>query len=115
MNQILPSLMAYLVQVPVILVWLTGIVLAIVFWKRQPRVALLAVIAFAGFLVMNVINTYLNLWLPLTLQRQGMQLSMIATLQTVRGILSSLASAALWALIVAAIFGWRKENQAPQE
>ena len=103
---ILPTLASYLVQGPILLVWLVGFILALVYWRRHPRVSLLTVIALLIFLGETLAGTYLNLWLPLMLTGRGVQAA--ATVFLIKSILTSLILAIAWALLVAAIFGWRR-------
>jgi hypothetical protein len=107
MERLIPTLTVYLTQLPVILVWLIGLVLALVYWRRHPTVSLLAIIAIVGFLVTSLVGTYLSVWLPLTLQERGWSIGRIGILMTARGVIGSLISAVLWALLLAAVFGWR--------
>ncbi len=52
-----------LMQVPVFLVWLVGLVLALVRWKRHPKVSLLTCIAFVMFFAEIPFFFYLNFYL----------------------------------------------------
>ena len=93
-------------SIPLVLVWLVGIVLALIFWRRHPQVSLAALIALVGFLTISLLDTALRIWL---IQRQG--ISKFAEIAPFLSIFFSLARAALWGLILVAIFGWRKEAQ----
>jgi hypothetical protein len=105
----LNSLLAvYIVDVPVVLVWLIGILLAIVFWKRHPRVSLLALIAFIGLLVLKLAGTYLNGWLPMNLDQSGWTVTQMGIRQGIFALISAVLSAGFWSLLLAAIFGGRK-------
>jgi len=108
MERILPTLINYLVQVPVLLAWLIGLILSIVFWQRHPRVSLLTLIALAVLFVETLIDTYLSLWLPLGLREQGLTLAQTGRIIATKQVLTSLVSAVAWVLVIAAIFGWRK-------
>jgi hypothetical protein len=107
MERLVPTLTVYLTQLPVILVWLIGLVLSLVYWRRHPTVSLLAIVAIVGFLITSLIGTYLSVWLPLILQERGWSIGQIGMLLTARSIIGSLVSAVLWALLLAAIFGGR--------
>lgn len=107
MEMLASTFMVYLVQSPVILVWLIGLVLSLVYWRRHPTVSLVAIIAIMGFLVISLISTYVSTWLPMTLRERGWSIGQIGIALTARGIISSLVSAVLWGLLLAAIFGWR--------
>jgi hypothetical protein len=115
MEKLVPALSILLVQLPVILVWLVGLVLSLIYWQRHPKVSRLALIALIGFLIIEVIGSYVSIWLPLTLHERGLAASQIGIILFVRGIFSSLVSAILWGLLVAAIFGWRGNTHGEQQ
>ncbi|MEM7346377.1 MAG: hypothetical protein AAF485_19225 [Chloroflexota bacterium] len=113
MDLVIPALTAYLVQLPVILVWIGGGVLCIMYWQRYPKVALVTLIAIIGFLITSFVNTYLSISLPMLMHREGWSASQIGPLLAAQGVVSSLISAVLWGLLIAAVFGWR--NQADSD
>ncbi len=104
-----PTLAAYATQLPLLLVWLVGVILAITNWQRYPKTALLTLIALGIFFLRTLIGTYLSMWLPLMLSRSGVLSSQIGLVITIQSIVLSLASALGWGLILAAIFGRREE------
>lgn len=110
MEGAIATLGQYLVQIPVFIVWLVGIVLAVVYWRWHPKVSLLAFIALAAFLVTSLFGSALSMWLPIGLQRRGWALARVGMIVTVVGFIRSLVSATLWGLLIAAIFGWRSER-----
>jgi hypothetical protein len=91
-----------------LLVWLAGIVIALITWKKHPRVSLLAVVALAILLILNLVGSALNMLLPLYLQQSGVGFSQIGIINIARGIVQALVVALAWSLILAAMFGWRK-------
>ena len=105
---ILPTLFSYLVQSPILLVWLAGFILAIAYWRRHPRVSLLTVIALVIFLLESVVSTYLNLWLPLLLSKRGIATLQMGQILVIKGIVASIILAVAWGLLIAAIFGGRQ-------
>ena len=107
-DTILPTLFSYLVQFPILLVWLAGFILAIAYWRRHPRASLLTVIALVIFLLESVVNTYLNLWLPLMLSERGIATFQMSQILVVKGIVTSIILAVAWGLLIAAIFGGRQ-------
>ena len=113
MELLVASFTSFLVQLPVVLVWLVGLILALIFWKRHPRVSLLTVIAILGLLILSFLGTYLNIALPVTLHsRNNLSFSQLTMTLAVVNIIISVFSAILWGLLVAAIFGWRKSAAA---
>lgn len=98
-------------QLPLYLTWVAGIVLALVFWRRHPRVSLLAALAFAVLLTNSVIGNYLAASLPLMLHERGLTLNQLGPLLFARGMVQSVISAAATGLLIAAAFGWRHTKQ----
>jgi Na+/phosphate symporter len=99
-----------LVRIPVILVWLTAIILAIVFWNRHPKVSLLTIISVIGLMITSVFGTFLSMWLPLSMQNRGFNASRIAIRLGIWNIALTIIETFFWALLVAAIFGWRNKR-----
>jgi hypothetical protein len=114
MNTSLPYLAVYLVQIPLYLVWLVGIILSIVFWKKHPTVSLLTLIALAGLLILSIVGVYTSTWLPMTLHAQGLSTARIGIELGIISIASSILSTAFWILLVVALFGWRKGREGLQ-
>lgn len=102
---------ALLIHLPVILVWLAGMILAIIYWKRHPWVSLLTFIAVTGILITSLVDTYLGMWLPILLQQQGFSINQVGIVMGIRGLISSLMTAGFWILLLAAIFGWRNKPE----
>ena len=97
-----------LLQSPILLVWLAGFILALVDWRRHPRRSLFTVIALAIFLIETLVDTYLNMWLPLLLSERNLEAAQISQLFLIKGMLTSIIGAVAWGLIVAAIFSGRR-------
>jgi hypothetical protein len=87
---------AILTQTPVYLVWLIGMVLALVGWKKHPAVSLVSLIAF-------VVLSLLALVTQLTTAHHGVNWT-----QTGIAFVEALVRAVAWGLVLAAVFGWRK-------
>ncbi len=89
---------------PLIVIWLVGIVLAIVTWGRHPQVSALVLIAFVLFLIDGTVGTFLGFWMPAQLGRFPREAGVLLTVQALlRAILNIVA----WILLLAAIFAWR--------
>lgn len=89
---------------PFFLIYLVGLVLAILHWQRLPRVSLLSAIAFAIFLGTLVLDAGKLYWMMNLAQPGSRQFSLIV------GLLSMVRVAADcvgWGLILAAIFSGR--------
>jgi hypothetical protein len=94
-------------QVPVFLVWLVGLVLALVRWKRHPKVSLLTCIAFVMFFAEIPFFFYLYFYIDWMMLVPSTSLEFVST---VINIIESLISATAWGLLLVAVFGWRSEQ-----
>lgn len=106
MESLIMTFARLLDQLPQIIVWLVGVGLAYNHLDRTPRRARLALIAFAGFLILAFVGALLNSYLTLTIMGSG-PARLAATLTAVN-ILYSLISAGLWVLLLMALFGGNK-------
>ncbi len=102
-------LTVYAVQLPFYLVWLVGIILAIVFWKKHPKASLLATIGLAGILILNIISVYTTTFLSMDLYKQGMSTANIGLAMGIRTIVFNILGAGCWGLIITSIFVGRKQ------
>jgi hypothetical protein len=102
-----PMLTAYATQVPVLIVWVVGLVLAGVRWSRHPRVSMLAVIALGLLLLNLVVNVFTGFWLPHRMMGSGMSAGQMQWTFAVRGIVGTVLVTVAWGLTLGAIFGWR--------
>lgn len=115
MQPFFQPLAGYLVQIPVFLVWLAAIILAVIHWRRHPRVSLITLIAFGMFFVAALVGTALISWLPLALHERGLPGSQMGNVVIIANFLRGLFDAVAWILLVAAIFGWRRaQPESPQ-
>lgn len=83
----------YCFQLALLLIWLTGIVLAIARWPQHREVSLLIIIAFLLFMVQEV----------LTLVIAPASRSLAYPLLILRLLMKGIA----WALLLVALFNWR--------
>jgi len=114
MDNLVPLLSVLLFQAPVLIVWTVGLVLAIVFWKRHPKVSLLALIAILGLMITSILGSLLRIWLGAWMDQFGAPFGRANITLVVYQVASSLISAVFWALLVFAIFGWRKKPEVSQ-
>jgi hypothetical protein len=110
MVEIMGTLSTGLIQLPVILVWLVGVCLSLIYWRRHPQVSRLTLGAIVILSVEMFVSTWLNLWLPLRLRSAGWNSSSLALFYPVVGIVESLIRAVAWGFLIAAIFRWRYES-----
>jgi hypothetical protein len=98
----------FLPQLPLYLVWLIGMFLALVRWRRHPTPSLLALIAFILFLTSAISGTLLFAWVlwqrDSTEITRGWMFSFIALGRTV-------VNTGAWVLLLLALFGWRTPPQ----
>ena len=92
-------------MLPLYVVWLVGLVLSMVHFKKNPKVFLLTLIAMAGFLVTSPVFTFLNTRMPMIWHARGMSSSQVGTIFAILNITHSLISTGLWVLLLVAIFG----------
>jgi hypothetical protein len=92
----LSLLVAILTQSPVYLVWLVGVVLAIVGWKKHPSVSLVALIGFVILFILALVTQLITAYHGVYYSRIGI------------AFFEALIRAGAWGLVLAAIFGWRK-------
>ena len=111
MEALIPTLTAIAMTIPMIIVWLIGIVLALSRWRRHPRVSQFALVAFALMIGATVVIRALYLWLPIVMRNRGWSTSEFGTFSAAIGIVSTLINAAAWAFVICAIFGWRDRGQ----
>ena len=98
--------------VPFYLIYLVGVVLALVYWRRHPVVSLLCVVAFAIFLGSRLVGAGFQLWIMQSNDRGASH----EQLAIVIGIVSSARvffDAIGWILILTAMFGWRTARVEP--
>jgi hypothetical protein len=97
-----------------LLVWLGGIILAIAYWPRYPRVALLVVIALALLCLSSIVGGTVGTLLPRVMLSRGTARGLSAAfflLGITRGIIDAVAQG----LLVAAIFVGRGRLDAPRD
>ena len=87
---------AILTQTPVFLVWLVGVILAFVGWKKHPSVSLVALIAFVILFLLELVSLIITARNGFNGSRPGL------------AFLEALIRAGAWGLVLAAVFGWRK-------
>lgn len=103
-QQFSPFFSSIATQFPVILVWIIGIILAVVYWKRAPRPAGYTLIALSIFIVTALLGVAINSNLVLGLHARGIPIRQLSLLVGGLNILISLVRAFGWGLILAAIF-----------
>jgi hypothetical protein len=101
-------LMQLVTRSPLFLTWTVAVVFALVRWKKHPAVSALVLIAVAVFFVQAIVAAWAA-FLPVSLSRAGRSHAEVGVIMSVYGWATTFVSTACWALVVAAIFGWRSE------
>jgi hypothetical protein len=96
----------FLPQLPLCLVWLVGIILALVGLRKHPMPSLLALIAFGLLLVQALVGTvaYVAIFSQREVTSEQLQVR-LSVLAVARTVISTVA----WGLLLGALFGWRKQ------
>ena len=104
----------YAIQAPMLLVWLIGMALALLWWQRAPKVAAATLIACGLFLADALVGTFITVVLPRLLVDRGQSAAQVGTAFALVGIVRSLLHAALWCAVLFAIFSGRGPAPAKQ-
>jgi hypothetical protein len=93
---------------PILVVWLVGLVLAVINRNKYPQIARFTIIALAIFFIVSLVNTYVSRMLPIWLTQRGFTATEMIPVFTVRNLIVSVVSAFGWGFVLAAIFSGRK-------
>jgi len=101
----LTPLGALVSQLPLFLVWLAGIGLALLHWRRKPRAAPLALTAFIVLITLQLVGRYLDGLLPGLLTGAGVTGGNPGLALTLNACCQAGIAAAAWVMILTALFG----------
>jgi len=110
-NIITPSLTQMLVQAPVLLVYLLGLILAFVFWRRCPTPSLLVVAAIGLLLLVTVTQPFVTQYLIQARTEIGWTHEKLGWVFSTLAVTSSCVRAAAVGLLLAAVFLQRRISQ----
>jgi hypothetical protein len=99
---------AFVAQLPEFLVWLAGIWLALLHWRRNARAALLALLAFLLLVTLRLVGGYLDSQLPALLAGAGLTTGDLGLAVTLSACARSGIAALAWGLVLMALFGGRR-------
>lgn len=109
------ALQNLLTAMPLFIVWVVGIVIAIVQWKKSPRKSIISIIAFLlllfGFLFELAFNTFGIQWLNTSRAAFGYA----RTLSIIIPLFFNLLRTTAWVFILLAIFGKTKALHSSNE
>ncbi len=107
------ALGSFLAQSPVFLVWLAGLVWAIMRWQQHPHVSLFALIGLAILLLDSSIGLVLNVQLPQFFSEWGWSAAEIGRFFMIKGFIQAMLAAIGYGLWLIALFGWRTSQVDP--
>jgi hypothetical protein len=96
----------YLFQIPVFLIWMAGIFVALLRWKKHPMASLLTAIALGLFLARGLAGPYLFIWLPMQLADGG-DAARLGFFSGMLDAIWSLSGVIPWGLLLFALFWWQ--------
>jgi heme A synthase len=108
-----PVLSNILVQIPVYLAWIVGLILAVVTWRKHPRASLLTLIGLGMFFVQAVLGNVLSPWLQRAMMRRDVPIRTMQLVLVGRGLITSLVMMIAWTLLLGAIFLPRRSGSSP--
>ena len=104
--------MSILAQLPEYAVWFTGLVLALVHWRRTPRAAPLVLLAMLILITLRLVAGYVTNLLPLLLGGAGgVSAAQLSAALTLSACVQSAIAACAWAMLLAAVFGYRRRGE----
>jgi hypothetical protein len=110
-NIIIPCLTQLLAQSPVLLVYLIGLILALVFWQRCPIPSLLVLVASVLLLLVAVTQTCVTQYLIQARTEMGWTHEKLGWVFSAVGLTGSCLRAAALGLFLAAVFIQRRVPQ----
>jgi hypothetical protein len=105
--------MQWLVQLPMLLVYLTGLVLALVLRPRLPTASTLALVGLVILLVLLVVQPLFFQYLIRTQSSAGRSATDLRQAMTIVGVVTNLLHAGGFTLVLAAVFVGRPVPAAP--
>lgn len=101
----IPLLTTLIPALPLYLIWIVGIVLAVIYRRRDRRAAILTAVALLLFLALDIGSRVMTIAAP-TLMREG-GVETVSMLLSATNIFSTLVSAGAWIMVLVAIFAGR--------
>jgi hypothetical protein len=99
-------------QGPMLLAYLVGAILALVFWRRCPSPARLTLIATLLLLVVSLVQSFLVSFFVQARVDQGWSYEQVGLIMAVLGLVASLIRVTAFALLLTAVFMGRKVTPA---
>lgn len=102
-------ILSQLSNVPFYIVFVVGMILSVVFWKRHPSVSILSLMAFSLFLGNMFILSGMQYWL-MGAHQTDLSAAEIGRIATMLGIIRTLLGSVAWIMLLSALFGWRSTS-----
>jgi hypothetical protein len=113
-DRLLDILYWFVGSCPLYILYIVGIVIALTRWSRNPRPALLTLLAFVGLFVLSVIGMLVFTQLPRTLLESGnMDFATYRIVVVAIHLVISVLNALLLGLLLLAVFVSRRHEAAP--
>jgi hypothetical protein len=100
-------LFSQITHLPFLLIFVVGIILAVVRWSAHPRVSLLALVAFSLLLLSSIVRMGYMFWL-IGGQESGFTSYNAHAIMTWINLSMTVLEMIGWLLLMMALFGWRK-------
>ena len=111
MNEIvIPALRQLLMQSPILLVYLAGMMFALAVWRRYPVPCVFVLIATTVLLVVSVAQTFLTQYLIHARVERGWEPAQLSWVLSASGLVGSVLRAIGLGLLLAAVFVGRGEK-----
>ena len=104
----MPSAMTLMYPVPVVVVYMVGVVISLVTWRRHSTVSLLALCGFSLLLLSTIVGVGLQFWVA-SVNEVGYE-EVRRAARIVTAFRSLLLSPIAFGFLMAAIFGRRREQ-----
>ncbi len=101
-------------DIPLFIVWLGGIIAAILRWKKSPRSSLFALLGIVVISLLHLLQRVLNYVYPIPANIYGVRLRDIGTVSVAVKAVGNFVRAIGWVLVLTAIFvnkGTKAEKQ----
>ena len=110
MDVVIAALASLAINVPLYLVWLAGIVVAIVRRRQHPRVSQLVITGLAMLLLVSIFASMFNVLIPRLVMRNGWNANQTGVMIALVSGAARLVETAAWVLILIAVFGGRSRT-----
>lgn len=104
----LAALSNLVVQLPVLVVWVVGFILAASRWQRHRKVSLFVVLGLSILLITMLAGGWLSVWLPQRMRGTSGSLARLGVILFSSRLLISVIGAVGWGLLIAAVFRGRE-------